>query len=159
MQLIKSDTAIKKRIWNGASREAEDNLIALVSAVLDPLRRSFGQAIKVTSGYRCAEVNKTAGGVTGSQHLVGEAADIVSWSPKAQKSAATMKAENYVMGRLIVALGQFDQVIFENVSKGDLHPEWIHVSWKRRGENRNNILAKVKGVSGYRQVTSKELGL
>ena len=150
-ELIKSDTAIKKRIWNGASREVEDNLIALVGAVLDPLRRAFGAPVKVTSGYRSKEVNKSVGGVTGSQHLLGEAADIVAASGK--------KADNYVLGRLIVALGQFDQVIFENVGKDNLLPEWIHVSWRRSGTNRGNIMKKVKGTSTYQTIRREDLKL
>lgn len=150
-EMLRSDTAIKKRIWNGANAEEEDNLRALISAVLDPVRRQFGKAVKVTSGFRNAQVNKNIGGVTGSQHLVGEAADIISTTNK--------KAENYVLGRLIVALGNYDQVIFENVGKGDLLPEWIHVSWRRKGTNRQNILKKVKGTSTYQAITKKDLGL
>lgn len=150
-EMLRSDTAIKKRIWNGANAEEEDNLRALIAAVLDPVRRQFGKAVKVTSGFRCREVNKSVGGVTGSQHLVGEAADIIS--------ATNKKAENYVIGRLIVALGNYDQVIFENVGKGDLLPEWIHVSWRRKGTNRQNILKKVKGTSTYQAITKKDLGL
>lgn len=147
-ELIKSDTAIKRRVWNGATREEEDNLIALVDNVLDPLRRAWGKPITVTSGYRNKEVNKSAGGVTGSQHLVGEAADIVT------KGGAK---NIYELGRLIVARGAYDQVIFENVGKNDLLPEWIHVSWKRGGRNRGNILKKIKGEKAYQRVSRNEL--
>lgn len=150
-EMLRSDTAIKKRIWNGANAEEEDNLRALIAAVLDPVRRQFGKPVKVTSGFRCREVNKSVGGVTGSQHLLGEAADIISSTNK--------KAENYVLGRLIVALGNYDQVIFENVGKSDLLPEWIHVSWRRKGTNRQNIMKKVKGTSTYQAITKKDLGL
>ena len=150
-EMLRSETAIRRRIWNGAGQEEEDNLRALIAAVLDPVRRQFGAPIKVTSGFRCKEVNKSVGGVTGSQHLVGEAADIISSSNK--------KAENYVIGRLIVALGNYDQVIFENVGPNDLRPEWIHVSWKRKGANRQNILKKIKGSNRYDLVTKKQLGL
>lgn len=153
-ELIRSDTAIKRKIWNGATLEEEENLRALVSAVLDPARRAFGKAIKVTSGFRCAAVNKNIG-VAGSQHLNGEAADIVSAGAKGRQ----MLVENYTLGRLIVALGKFDQIIFENVSKDDLLPEWIHVSWKRKGDNRGSILKKVKGGKVYVQISRKELNL
>ena len=150
-ELLKSDTAIGKKIWNGANREQEDNLIALVSAVLDPLREKYGKAVTVTSGFRCLAVNKTVGGAVTSQHTKGEAADIVGVTGD--------KNENYILGRLIVALGNYDQVIFENVGNNNLMPEWIHVSWRRRGDNRHNIMKKVKGSSSYVNITAKDLGL
>ena len=150
-ELLKSETAIKKRIWNGASREEEDNLNALVAAVLDPLREKYGKPITVTSGYRCPSVNKAVGGEPTSQHTKGEAADIVGFDGSV--------AENYKLGRIIVALGNFDQVIFEDVGKTDLKPKWIHVSWKRKGDNRGHIMKKIKGTKGYIYLTRKDLGL
>lgn len=149
-ELIKSDTAIKNRIWNGANREVEDNLIALVAAVLDPLREKYGKAIHVSSGYRCPAVNKGVGGSLTSQHMQGEAADIyVDAGAKG----------NFEIGKLIVKLGNFDQVIFENVGTNDLLPQWIHVSWKRSGYNRHQIRKKVKGFNSYPLITEKDLGL
>lgn len=149
-ELIKSDTAIKNRIWNGANREVEDNLIALVAAVLDPLREKYGKAIHVSSGYRCPAVNKSVGGSLTSQHMQGEAADIyVDAGAKG----------NFEIGKLIVQLGNYDQVIFENVGANDLLPQWIHVSWKRKGYNRHQIRKKVKGQVTYPILTLKDLGL
>lgn len=149
-ELLKSDTAIKNRIWNGANREVEDNLIALVAAVLDPLREKYGNAIHVSSGYRCPAVNKAKGGSLTSQHMNGEAADIyVDAGAKG----------NFEIGKLIVQLGNFDQVIFENVGANDLLPQWIHVSWKRQGYNRHQIRKKLKGSNNYPLLTPKDLGL
>lgn len=149
-ELCASQTARKRGIKNVPNEEERLNLIALVGAVLDPLREEYGKPIYVTSGYRCAVINKAVGGVTGSQHLRGEAADIVTGAGK---------AENYKLGRLLVALGNYDQVIFENVGAKSLNPEWIHVSWRRTADNRRNILKKVKGSKGYVALTKKELGL
>ena len=149
-ELLKSDTAIKNRIWNGANREIEDNLIALVAAVLDPLREKYGKVIHVSSGYRCPAVNKSVGGSVTSQHMQGEAADI--WVDAGAKG-------NFEIGKLIVQLGNFDQVIFENVGANDLLPQWIHVSWKRQGYNRHQIRKKLKGCNNYPLLTPKDLGL
>lgn len=157
-ELIKSDYAIEHKIWNGANREVEDNLTALVAAVLDPVRRAFGAPVHVSSGYRNAKVNKNAGGVTGSQHLLGEAADIFV-TKEFNGKTVTDKNKVYILGRLVVALGQFDQVIFENVGKNDMLPEWIHVSWRRKGTNRGNIMKKVKGTKTYITIGRKDLGL
>lgn len=44
--------------------------------VLEDIRNHFGQACVVTSGCRCASNNKKVGGVQGSRHVLGKAADI-----------------------------------------------------------------------------------
>lgn len=147
-ELTASATARKKGIKNIPNEEERLNLIALVAAVLDPLREKYGKPIIVTSGYRCAALNKCVGGVTGSQHRKGEAADIVT------KEGAK---GNFELGRLIVESGQFDQVIFEDCGKDDLFSQWIHVSWKRTGALRGNILKKVRGERTYRRVCRDEI--
>jgi len=45
-------------------------------ARLDHLRRVINRPIYVNSGYRCKEENHKVGGVPGSYHLLGMAADI-----------------------------------------------------------------------------------
>ena len=44
---------------------------------LQQIRDHFGKSVNISSGYRCAKHNKTVGGVTGSYHSKGMAADIV----------------------------------------------------------------------------------
>lgn len=100
----------------------KENIKALVDNVLDPVREKLGKAINVTSGYRCPKHNRAVGGVTNSQHLQGEAADITTGSPDG----------NLRLIRLIVKNGRYDQVI--------LYPSFIHVSWKRNGVNRKEVL-------------------
>ena len=139
-ELIKSDTAIKKKIWNGASREVEDNLIALVGAVLDPLRLFYGKPLHISSGYRNKELNRIVGGVWNSQHLTGEAADIDTGS----------KLENRRLAKMIVELKlPFDQLIDE------AGYAWVHVSYKRVGDNRGQILRMKNGK--YQVIKPSEL--
>ena len=151
-ELIRSRTAIENRIWNGANREQENNLIALVDNVLDPLRIRYGMPVHVSSGFRCSQLNgRTSGSSKNSQHMNGEAADLYT--------DAGVQG-NYDIGCLIVSLGHFDQIIFENVSHDNLLPQWIHVSWKRRGSNRHEIRKHVIGSGdAYPLITIKELGL
>lgn len=59
----------------GAQEEAW--LEALSVEILEPLRRQFGP-IKINSGYRSEAVNLRVNGSPTSQHLLGQAADIVS---------------------------------------------------------------------------------
>ena len=122
-EMLKSDTAIKQRLWNGAPKEAEENLRALVDEVLDPLREAYGKPIRVSSGYRCPELNRLVGGAVNSQHMRGEAADIQPISGN----------DNGLdeMARILIDNGKFDQLI--------IYPTFIHVSWKRNGWNRKQI--------------------
>ena len=103
-----------------------ENIESLVDNVLDPVREQYGKPIYVTSGYRCPAHNKAVGGVTNSQHMRGEAADIHC-------------DDNAALVRIIVAQGRFDQLI--------LYPTFLHVSYKRIGTNRHSVLKKTS--NGY----------
>lgn len=138
-ELIKSDTAIARKIWNGANHEQEENLTALVEKVLDPLRMLYGKPIKVSSGFRCPTLNKAVGGVSNSQHLRGEAADLDTGS----------LAENRKLAQLIADNLPFDQLIDE------ANYAWIHVSHKRNGGNRGQIL-RMRGGK-YTIIKAEEL--
>ena len=48
-----------------------------VANQLQVLRDATGKLIRVKSAYRCEEHNKSIGGVSNSQHILGKAADIV----------------------------------------------------------------------------------
>ena len=101
------------------------NLENLVEKVLDPLREMYGKPIRVNSGYRSMAVNLAVKGATTSQHLKGEAADITAGSP----------AENRRLFEMLANGGYpFDQLIDEK------QYTWIHVSSKRNGVNRKQIL-------------------
>ena len=103
-----------------------ENVKALVSEVLDPVREKLGIPIVVNSGYRCEKHNKDVGGVRNSQHLRGEAADIHC-------------QDNERLKQLIIENGKFDQLI--------TYPTFLHVSYKRTGGNRHQRLKK--GGAGY----------
>ena len=75
-EFTRSDTAKRLGIENECSSvEQVLNLAYLCHMVLQPLRDRFGP-IRITSGYRCPELNRAVGGVKNSQHMRGEAADI-----------------------------------------------------------------------------------
>ena len=106
--------------------ESKANIEGLVANVLDPVRERLGKAIRVNSGYRCPKHNLKVGGAVGSQHMKGEAADV--WCDDLEK-----------LKRLIKEQGVFDQMI--------VYPTFLHVSYKRMGTNRHQVLKKVDG--GY----------
>ena len=125
-ELLKSDTANKNKIWNGAPKEAEENLRALVDEVLDPLREAYGKPIRVNSGYRCPRLNTLVGGTPNSQHMRGEAADI--------QPVVGNEADLPELARILIENGKFDQLI--------LYPTFIHVSYRKLGWNRKQVLQK-----------------
>lgn len=115
---------------------ARANIVALVEQVLDPVREKLGMPIKVNSGYRCPRHNEEVLGVRNSQHMKGEAADI------AMVHGSRFKVHD--LAQAIVENGKFDQLI--------IYPTFIHVSWKRQGGNRKQILRKT--ATGYVRVYS-----
>src|SRR5574344_2112455 len=77
-ELCHSDKAIALGIENKPNEEIKSHLIQLVEELLDPLRSAWGSAIKVTSAYRCAKLNKVLKGSSPtSAHLIGYAADLI----------------------------------------------------------------------------------
>lgn len=109
---------------------ARENIEALVENVLDPARERLGMPIRVNSGYRCAKHNRKVGGVAASQHLLGEAADVVPVNSEKGK----VKSELVRLVRIIKEQGAFDQLI--------VYPTFVHVSYKRIGRNRKQIIYK-----------------
>lgn len=75
-EFIASDTAERKGIDNTPTFDAVNHLEELVAIILDPLREAWGSPLRVTSGYRCPELNKAVGGSRTSAHMTGYAADI-----------------------------------------------------------------------------------
>ena len=127
-EMQRSDTARRMGIDNtvpeGPARQA---VILLVTRVLQPLRKAWGRPLVINSGYRSPELNEAVGGVTGSQHVRGEAADIAAPDP-------LLLAQTAVRSRI-----PFDQMI--------LYSTFVHISHRPRGPQRGQILYDIS----YRQ--------
>ncbi len=117
-----SDTAIRHGINNVTDDPViTGNIHYLCQCLLQPVRDRLGIPIRVTSGYRCARLNTLLGGARNSQHMTGEAADLVC-------------ADNQLLFDTIRDSGlEFDQLIDESGLS------WVHVSLKKEG-NRKQIL-------------------
>lgn len=104
-----SQTAIRNGLDNTPSPAVIANLQNLCNNLLEPLRERVGP-IRITSGYRSSLVNSRVGGASNSQHLYGEAADIIVPGMSVYDVACLVRDEfNY------------DQVIAE-------FGRWTHVS-------------------------------
>lgn len=124
-EMLRSETAEKNKIQNIPSVEVQQNIEELLE-VLDDLREFYGKPIKITSGYRCAELNKLVGGSPTSAHVIGYAADL----QPVQGSFEEFKAE--VLRWLDTGV-KFDQCIIEKSKSA----QWVHFGlFNRKGQQR-----------------------
>jgi hypothetical protein len=127
-ELCASATAKAKGIKNVPGNQELINLTALCVAVLEPLRQWFGREVKIGSGYRCPVLNAAVGGVSNSQHMKGQAADLCIDGDMEKGK----KWFNYIRNHLV-----FDQLIMEHNAKGTY---WVHVSYDAQGRNRGQVI-------------------
>ena len=143
-EVTKSATAIKHGINNEPTIEHLENLKALAEEVFEPMRKHFGVPIAVTSGYRGEELNKRIGGSATSQHCNGQAIDI---DAHVYGGVTNAKLFGYISDNLY-----YDQLIWEF---GDgTEPDWVHVSYRRDGKNRNENLQAYRkdGRTHYKHI-------
>ncbi len=124
-EMTVSGTAITRNIPNQPSAEAIENLRALCSEVLEPVRRRFGRTL-ISSGYRSPQLNEAVRGVRESQHMLGEAADI-------HCSSLTEARRRFDFIRRNT---DFDQLLLER--RLDIGTCWLHVSYVRQPGRRPN---------------------
>jgi len=88
-------------------------LTSLCTHVLEPIRALLGVPLRVTSGYRSPAVNQAIKGAAGSQHMLGEAADIVPVGMDVETAMARIVAARIPVDQLIVyPLGGFLHVSY-----------------------------------------------
>jgi hypothetical protein len=113
-EATKSTTALRHGIDNTPDEYVISNLETIAERIFQPMRDHFGVPIAVSSGYRCKELNTKIGG-----------------------SPTNADIFKYIYTHL-----DYDQLIWE--FGDDKEPAWIHVSYKKHGENRNRTLKAVK---------------
>lgn len=137
-QFIRSQTAARLGINNTPADEHIVNMALLCYHVLQPLRESLEMPVWISSGYRCPALNKAIGGSKNSQHMLGQAADIVVSGVKP-----------FTIAEAIHNLGlPVDQVIVE-------FGRWTHVSYSRK--DRMEFLQTIDG--GYAPLKFKKGGI
>lgn len=128
---LKELTKTNHKIKNIPNQEQLENIHYLVKEVLDPARAILGHPITVTSCFRTKELNTKVKGSKTSQHVTGEAADIVCY-------------DNSALFDILKELDNYDQLIWEYGT--DESPAWVHVSTTKK-INRKEIL-RAKKVNG-----------
>jgi len=124
-ELSYSRIAAEKGINNTPNGDAKRNLELLIDKCLDPIRQVYGKPITVSSGYRNYLLNQLVGGKDTSQHLKGEAADIVGNNEKETRRIFEIAKQ-----------GNYDQLLFERDKKGNV---WVHISYKAEGNRKQCI--------------------
>jgi zinc D-Ala-D-Ala carboxypeptidase len=138
-EVTRSESAKRNGISNMPTPEHIDNFKILATKVFEPIREHFGVPIRISSGYRSAELNKCVGGSTTSQHSSGEAIDI----DQDYTTITNKQVFDYIKDNLA-----FDQLINE------FNYAWVHVSYKANGKQRGEVLEayKVGKVTKYRLI-------
>lgn len=144
-EATKSTTAINHNIKNVPSADELLNMRHVSTNVFEKVRENFGVPIAVTSFYRSQELNIKIGGSKNSQHCKGEAMDL---DADVLGLITNRDIFEYIKNNL-----EFDQLIWEF---GDTkEPDWVHVSLKRNGINRKNILVAYKETNMFGKKITK----
>lgn len=122
-EATKSQTAIRHGIKNEPNDEQLQNMKIVAIKCFDPIREFYKRPLRVSSFYRCEELNKLVKGAKNSQHLKGQAIDIDAGSIQENKKIFEWAKDNL----------EYDQLINEyNFS-------WVHISYNQ-GKNRKQIV-------------------
>lgn len=128
-----SQAAARLGLRNTPSPDHIEHMRRLCFNVLEPLRKEIGPII-ITSGFRSVSVNRAVGGSGTSQHVIGQAADIIS------PTVAPIDVTRTIARMRL----PFDQLIEE-------FGEWTHVSYGPRNRRQTLQARRVKGKVVYTQ--------
>ena len=135
-EATKSQTATRKGIDNSPNAGQLLAMKWIATEIFDPVREFVGGPLHASSFFRSEALNKAIGGSsTTSQHMKGEAIDI---DCDTYGNGTNRVVFDFIRNKL-----DFDQLIYEypNVQGA---PAWVHVSLKRSGRNRKQLLVKLK---------------
>ena len=140
---VKSNTALRLNLNNSPNEYHVSNMVGIATHVFEPLREYVKGPIKINSMFRSEDLNSAIGGSITSQHCEGRALDLDD--VYGHKTNAEMF--NYIKDNL-----SFDQLIWE--FGDDNNPNWIHVSYVSKDENRGRCLRaeKINGKTTYRVI-------
>lgn len=131
-ELTYSATAAKRHIPNEPPAVVKENLIWLARNVLDLIREYENAPLYVLSGFRCRELNNIIPGASkNSQHIYGQAADVTFGDRFANQRVFDLLA------------GESCKIDFDQLIEYDDY-SFLHVSFRRDGKNRNEVLHKVR---------------
>ena len=117
-EFCRSATAELHNIKNNPGTLEVQNMLWGCVNVLEPLRNILDEPIIITSGYRCEKLNSLVGGVKGSFHTKGCAADLMVKSAQHAKRIFAALQEKHIVKNV-------DSCLFEHAGNA----QWLHVQW------------------------------
>jgi hypothetical protein len=123
-EMTASQTAARNGIDNTPPADVIENL-KRTAAGLEQVRIVLNaNAIKISSGYRCPDLNAAVGSKPTSQHITGQAADF---------TCAAFGRPQAIMRAILASRLDFDQLIHE-------FDAWVHISFVAPGAGRKQAL-------------------
>ena len=134
-ELIFSNTAVRLDIDNTPDEEALKNLQILAEGLEHVRTKLNGNAIRISSGYRCLPLNRALRSKDTSFHVRGLAADF---------SCPRYGSPSDVMRILVDSGIEWDQLILE-------YNSWIHIAFPAEGEmaRRQTFAITKEGVKAF----------
>ena len=134
-EFTKSNTASRLGLNNIPNSDHTANLKRLCENVLQPLRDALSHSVSISSGYRGEALNSAIGGSSNSDHCKGMAADL-------DNDKYGREVDNTAIFHYIKDYLEFDQLIWEFGNY--IKPDWVHVSYRSKEENRKQVLVAYK---------------
>ena len=131
-ELTFSQTAVRNGINNNPSQAVRNNLRVLADN-LEKIRTFLGHPLRISSAFRCMELNRKIGGSVNSAHMDGLAADFTC--EKFGKPIDVVKA-------LHKSGIKVDQVIEEGT--------WVHVSFDPKMRQQFLTATFINGKPSYK---------
>ena len=131
-EFLVSQTAQRRGIDNTPNVDQLRCLYLLAKNVVQPIRELIAVPTRVSSGLRVPALNTAIGGSKNSQHIRGQAADLIPVGDKSLVQYAEMIAKSDI---------QFDQLILEFHNLAIPSSGWLHVAYNPdRAKQRRQVL-------------------
>lgn len=134
-EFTRSQTATRQEIDNSLPETLLMDAVWFAETILEAIRELVGVPVRISSGYRCPELNQRIGGSGKSYHMKAMASDILVDRLSPLELAQEIRDSDL----------SFDKLILE-------YNAWVHIQG-RREDSRGKILTayRVDGKTKYRR--------
>ena len=132
-ELTKSQVAERKGINNNPNPQQIENLKALATNILQPVRSHYDKPLIISSGFRCAQLCLEIGSSINSEHCADN------------KSAAAdfeiPGVDNKELAEWIKSNLEYNQLILEFYREGEPSSGWVHCSYSTDLNKKQSLIA------------------